>query len=181
MTPAAAIRSTLAKLGNAHTVDDFALAALLCLLDAEPGEIPDASLCLRATASEPDDAYHLVEILQEIDEMVPMVEHGSPSVAAMTKTNSSSAPPGAPQPVAGRASSANPLTVRSASAYAYKSFRGATPSRVKLASLVPQLNARNWAALTNGIEGPSGINEEDGSACMEEAISWREKRHAVSV
>ncbi|KAB5591215.1 Smr domain containing protein [Ceratobasidium theobromae] len=157
-TPSAALRATLADLGHTHTVDDFALASLLTLLDAGPEEASDASLCLKATASDPNDAYHLVEILRQVDRQEPVVVHlpRSPDKTPMSppavKHVTMSAPPGWPATTPGW--TATPRV---------KSAWETVP--VKSASAPAPVEAR--------------FDELDAERCLEEALYWQEKRRTA--
>ncbi|KAF8596143.1 hypothetical protein BDV93DRAFT_611061 [Ceratobasidium sp. AG-I] len=184
-TPAAALRSTLASLGNTNTVDDFALAALICLLDASPDDIPDANLCLKATASQPDDAYSLLEILREIDDHLPVIAHAPSSPITSTAKRVPAAPPDTPPPVTiKRAPMLSPIkALNSPPTSPARPAWGTVPLKVKprsasysQVSYVPGSSA--WArAGGNGVEHESGVDERDTGACLEEAAYWKNKRH----
>ncbi|KAG8766712.1 hypothetical protein FRC12_006702 [Ceratobasidium sp. 428] len=179
-TPAAALRATLASLGHTNTVDDFALTALLSLLDADADDIPDASLCLRATASEPNDAYHLVEILREIDERLPVIIH-SPSSPLQSSKRVPAAPPDTPPiPQVRRFTVAEPPALPPAAPP--KSAWGTIPVKVKSttyshSAFIP--GSSGWTVQPG--EERSGVNEDDATACLDEAEYWKEKRRAVGV
>ncbi|KAJ1307087.1 hypothetical protein OPQ81_001205 [Rhizoctonia solani] len=189
-TPADALRATLTNLGNTQTVDDFALVALISLLDAELDDLPDANLCLRATASQPDDAYHLIEILKELDEKAPVVAHytTSPIESPTTKKpNLPAAPPDSPLPPPRRRSTASDVAKSPTSPT--KSAWGTVPIRSKSKSK-PTVTPYSQAAFVPGssqwsivvgmdsIE-QSEVNEADVDACIEEATYWKQKRHAA--
>ncbi|KAG9090545.1 hypothetical protein FRC06_000994 [Ceratobasidium sp. 370] len=188
-TPAAALRSTLGSLGHTNTVDDFALAALLALLDAGPEDIPDASLCLRATASEPNDAYHLVEILREIDERLPVIVHypSSPVLSTGTRRVPSAPPDSPPIPQVRRPSMVEPRSPLSPStplspASPAKSVWGTVPVKPKArayshSAYIP--GSSEWTVVAQGGEERSAINEDDMAACLEEAAYWQEKRRTA--
>ncbi|KAG8706151.1 hypothetical protein FRC08_001241 [Ceratobasidium sp. 394] len=188
-TPAEALRSTLASLGRTNTVDDFALAALLALLDAGSEDIPDASLCLQATASEPNDAYHLVEILKEIDERLPVIVHSPSSpVLPTTSRRVPAAPPDSPPiPQVRRPSLIEPRSPLSPSAPSTpaspaKSAWGTVPAKAKSrayshSAFIP--GSSEWTVAAQGGEERLAINEDDIAACLEEAAYWQDKRRTV--
>ncbi|KAG8716183.1 hypothetical protein FRC09_015990 [Ceratobasidium sp. 395] len=177
-TPAAALRATLASLGHTNTVDDFALTALLSLLDADADDISDASLCLRATASEPNDAYHLVEILREIDECLPVIVH-SPSSPLQSSKRVPAAPPDTPPiPQVRRFTIAEPPTLPPPAPP--KSAWGTVPVKVKSttyshSAFIP--GSSGWTVQPG--EERLGVNEDDATACLDEAEYWKEKRRAA--
>ncbi|KAG9099775.1 hypothetical protein FRC07_010496, partial [Ceratobasidium sp. 392] len=172
-TPAAALRATLASLGHTNTVDDFALSALLALLDADAEDVPDASLCLRATASEPNDAYHLVEILREIDERLPVIVHSptSPVLSTQTKRAPTAPPDTPPIPQVRRFSVAEPSTppVKSAWGTVLVKVKAQTYSH---SAFIP--GSSTWGGAER-----SGVNEDDVNACLDEAEYWKDKRRTA--
>ncbi|KAG8709807.1 hypothetical protein FRC09_000461 [Ceratobasidium sp. 395] len=177
-TPAAALRATLASLGHTNTVDDFALTALLSLLDADVDDIPDASLCLRATASEPNDAYHLVEILREIDERLPVIIHAPSSPLQSSKRVPAAPPDTPPIPQVRRFTVAEPPALPSAAPP--KSAWGTVPVKVKSttyshSAFIP--GSSGWTVQPG--EERLGVNEDDAAACLDEAEYWKEKRRAA--
>ncbi|KAG8768326.1 hypothetical protein FRC12_005646 [Ceratobasidium sp. 428] len=177
-TPAAALRATLASLGHTNTVDDFALTALLSLLDADVDDIPDASLCLRATASEPNDAYHLVEILREIDERLPVIVHAPSSPLQSSKRVPAAPPDTPPIPQVRRFTVAEPPT--SPPAAPPKSAWGTVPVKVTSttyshSAFIP--GSSGWTIQPG--EERSGVNEDDATACLDEAEYWKEKRRVA--
>ncbi|KAH7318859.1 hypothetical protein B0J17DRAFT_686277 [Rhizoctonia solani] len=187
-TPADALRATLMSLGNTHTVDDFALVALISLLDAGPDDLSDANLCLRATASQPDDAYHLIEILKELDEKAPVVAHYTTSpVESPTarKVTLPAAPPDSPLLSPRRKSTAADIVKSPVSPV--KSAWGTVPIRPKAktismsfaqATSIPGSSQWTTTVGMHGIE-QTRVNEKDLDECMEEAMYWKEKRHAA--
>ncbi|ELU39239.1 Smr domain-containing protein [Rhizoctonia solani AG-1 IA] len=189
-TPAKALRATLAKLGNTNTVDDFALGALVSLLDDESGDFFDANLCLRATASQPDDAYHLIEILKELDEKVPVIAHyTAPATESSTRKNPNlpGAPPETSFPLSRRHNTASEVLESPFSPA--KPVWGTVPVHPKAKAVgapcsqaVPISGPSDWttAVGVNRVE-QSGIDENDPDACMEVAVYWKEKRHMVVI
>ncbi|CAE6470896.1 hypothetical protein ACGC1H_003432 [Rhizoctonia solani] len=187
-TPADALRSTLASLGNAHTVDDFALASLISLLDAGPDDPFDANLCLRATASQPDDAYHLIEILKELDEKVPVIAHYTISPVqspAAKKQSLPVAPPDSPLLSPQRKSIAPEVAKSPVSPV--RPVWDTVPFRAKVKTIGPSYShvasvpgSSQWTT-TIGMDNveQTRVNENDVDACMEEAVYWKEKRHAA--
>ncbi|KAF8704627.1 Smr domain, partial [Rhizoctonia solani] len=185
-TPAKALRATLANLGNTNTVDDFALGALVSLLDDESGDFFDANLCLRATASQPDDAYHLIEILKELDEKVPVIAHyTAPATESSTRKNPNlpGAPPETSFPLSRRHNTASEV-LKSPFSPA-KPVWGTVPVHPKAKAVgapcsqaVPISGPSDWttAVGVNRVE-QSGIDENDPDACMEVVVYWKEKRH----
>ncbi|CAE6460386.1 unnamed protein product [Rhizoctonia solani] len=189
-TPADALRATLANLGNTNTVDDFALGALVSLLDDESGDLFDANLCLRASASQPDDAYHLIEILKELDEKAPVVAHYTTSTAkspVKEKPNLPTGPPELPPPQ-------SPSRYQSTASEAAKSpvspakpVWGTVPTRPKAKTVgtsysqgasIPGSSGWSTAVGMDNVE-QGGVDENDADACIEMAIYWKEKRHAA--
>ncbi|CAE6405443.1 unnamed protein product [Rhizoctonia solani] len=187
-TPADALRATLVNLGNTHTVDDFALSSLISLLDGGPDDLSDANLCLRATASQPDDAYHLIEILQELDEKAPVVAHYTTSpVESPTarKPTLPAAPPESPLLSPRRKSTASDMAKSPVSPA--KSAWGTVPIRPKAktitmsysqATSIPGSSQWTTAVGMQGVE-QTRVNEKDVDECMEEAMYWKDKRHAA--
>ncbi|CAE6499724.1 unnamed protein product [Rhizoctonia solani] len=189
-TPADALRATLTRLGNTNTVDDFALVALISLLDAGPEDFDDANLCLRATASQPDDAYHLIEILKELDEKVPVIAHYStPPVPVesptVKKPNLPVAPPDPPLSTPRRKSTASEVVKSPISPI--KPAWGTVPIRPKAktfavsysqAASVPGSSQWTPAVGMDSVD-QTQVNENDVDTCIEEAMYWKEKRHAA--
>ncbi|CUA77660.1 hypothetical protein RSOLAG22IIIB_12751 [Rhizoctonia solani] len=187
-TPADALRATLTNLGNTNTVDDFALASLISLLDAGPSDHFDANLCLRATASQPDDAYHLVEILKELDEKVPVIAHYtiSPVESPTAKKQTLPvAPPDSPLPSTRRKSIASEVVKSPVSPV--KPVWATVPFRPKAKTTGPSYSqvaavpgSSQWTT-TVGMDGveQTRVNENDLDACMEEVMYWKDKRHAA--
>ncbi|KDN35972.1 hypothetical protein RSAG8_11183, partial [Rhizoctonia solani AG-8 WAC10335] len=187
-TPANALRATLTNLGNTNTVDDFALASLICLLDAGPDDHFDANLCLRATASQPDDAYHLIEILKELDDKVPVIAHYtiSPVESPTTKKHKLPvAPPDSPLLPARRKSIASEVAKSPVSPV--KPVWGTVPIRLKAKTVgtsysqvasVPGSNQWTTAVGMDGVE-QTRVDENDVDTCMEEVMYWKEKRHSA--
>ncbi|CAE6486114.1 unnamed protein product [Rhizoctonia solani] len=186
-TPADALRSTLASLGNAHTVDDFALASLISLLDAGPDDPFDANLCLCATASQPDDAYHLIEILNELDENVPVIAHYtiSPVQSPTAKKQSLPvAPPDSPL-LSPRRKSIVPEVAKSPVS-PVRPVWGTVPIRAKAKTIGPSYShvasvpgSSQWTTAVEMDDEQTKVNENSADACMEEAVYWKEKRHAA--
>ncbi|KAG8691134.1 hypothetical protein FRC11_006554 [Ceratobasidium sp. 423] len=189
-TPADALRATLATLGNTNTIDDFALVALISLLDAGPDDFDDANLCLRATASQPDDAYHLIEILKELDEKVPVIAHYTTSPVpvespTIKKANLPVAPPDSPLPTTRRKSTASDVVKSPVSPM--KPVWGTVPIRPKAkpiavsysqAASIPGSSQWTTAVGVDSVD-QTGANENDVDACIEEVMYWKEKRHAA--
>ncbi|CAE6475321.1 unnamed protein product [Rhizoctonia solani] len=187
-TPADALRATLANLGNTNTVDDFALGALVSLLDDESGDFFDANLCLRATASQPDDAYHLIEILKDLDKKVPVIAHyTTPTVESPIRKQLDlpAAPPESPLPPPRRQSTASEMVKSPASPV--KPVWGTVPIRPKAKTIgasysqavsIPGSSGWSTAVGMDSVE-QSEVNENDVDACMEVAVYWKEKRHAA--
>ncbi|CAE7094325.1 unnamed protein product [Rhizoctonia solani] len=187
-TPSEALRATLASLGNTNTIDDFALASLISLLDAGPDDYFDADLCLRATASQPDDAYHLIEILKELDEKAPVVAHYTTSPVESPiakKPDLPIAPPDSPLPFPRRKSTASEAAKSPVSpikpAWATVPIRPkAKPVGVSYSQVASIPGSRQWSTAVgmDDVEH-TRVDENDVDTCIEEATYWKEKRHAA--
>ncbi|QRV74518.1 Smr domain protein [Ceratobasidium sp. AG-Ba] len=188
-TPAAALRATLASLGHTQTVDDFALAALLALLDGNQDDIPDANLCLRATASEPNDAYHLFEILRETDERFPVIIHShaplpTSPILSVNTTRAPTGPPDTPpipqikRPFSGPSSPVAPVPPTTSAWGTVPTKSKARATTYPYVSVIPGSSGwGNSGRVTD--EEHNSINEDNPSACLEEAAYWQEKRRTA--